>query len=358
MSTQNPGIWHRTAELAGILLVILCGVTLFPAAGARPSGGTLRPSLDVAEALAAGRPREQGQQPQAQQPPSQQKDQPFRITRDVNLVVLLASVVDSRNRFVPDLRQDNFHVYEDKVEQKLAVFRREDIPVTLGLVVDNSGSMRDKRERVNSAAITFVKTSQRSDEVFVVNFNDEFYLDLDKDFINDPIELREALERIDARGSTAMYDAVIGSLDHLKKGSRDKHILLVITDGEDNASRKTLEVAVEEAHKSDAVIYAIGLLSQESKREAKRARKALEALTTATGGKAFFPESVQDVESICTQIAADIRNQYVLAYYPTNTAKDGSFRTVHVDVNPPRGLGKLEVRTRTGYYAQRASAGK
>jgi len=358
MSTRNPGIWHRTAELAGILLVFLCGVTLFPAAGARPRFGSLMPSLGIAYAQTAGKPAVPGQQPQAQQPPAQQKDQPFRITRDVNLVVLLASVVDSRNRFVPDLRQDNFHVYEDKVEQKLAVFRREDIPITLGLVVDNSGSMRDKREKVNSAAITFVKTSQRQDEVFVVNFNDEFYLDLDKDFTNDPIELREALERIDSRGSTAMYDALIGSLDHLKKGSKDKKILLVITDGEDNASRKTLEVAVEEAHKSDAVIYAIGLLSQESKREAKRARKALEALTTATGGKAFFPESVQDVESICTQIAADIRNQYVLAYYATNTAKDGSFRSVHVEVNSPRGAGKLEVRTRTGYYAQRATAGK
>ena len=359
MFTRNPGTWHRAAKPAAILLAFSCGVMLFPTAGTRTYFPPFTPFASFLDVQAAGAPQAQPTAkpaPAAQQPP-QQKDVPYRITRDVNLVVLLASVVDSQKRFVPNLRQESFRVYEDKIEQKLSVFRREDIPITLGLVVDNSGSMRDKREKVNSAALTIVKTSQRDDQVFVVNFNDEFYLDLDKDFTNDPIELREALERIDSRGSTAMYDAVIGSLDHAKKGTRDKKILLVITDGEDNASRKTLEVAVEEAHKSDAVIYAIGLLSQESKREAKHARKALEALSTATGGKPFFPESVQDVESICMQIANDIRNQYVLAYYPTNMAKDGSFRAVHVDVISPRGLGKLEVRTRTGYYAQRASAG-
>jgi VWFA-related protein len=349
MSTRNPVTWRRAAKLAAIFLVFICGVMQFPAAGLARRQNSQPPAP---KAAAQSSP----QQPQQKQP--QQKDEPYRITRDVNLVVLLTSVVDSHARFIPDLKQENFRVYEDRVEQKLSVFRREDIPITLGLVVDNSGSMREKRERVNSAAITFVKTSQRNDEVFVVNFNDEFYLDLDKDFSNDPVELREALERIDSRGSTALYDAVIGSLDHLKKGSRDKKILLIITDGEDNASRTTLEAAVQEAHKSDAAIYAIGLLSQESKREGKRARKALLALTTATGGMSFFPESVRDVEAICNQIANDIRNQYVLAYYPTNSVHDGTFRSVRVDVIPPRGMGKLEVRTRTGYYAQRASAGK
>ncbi|NDQ57497.1 MAG: VWA domain-containing protein [Acidipila sp.] len=361
MSTRKRVTWHRAAKLAAIFLVFIFGVTQFPAAGARSRPHSLA-ALASFGGFADMQAPPQQQSPQQQPPkptPDQratQKDEPYRITRDVNLVVLLASVVDSHARFLPDLKQENFRVYEDRVEQKLSVFRREDIPITLGLVVDNSGSMRDKRERVNSAAITFVKTSQRNDEVFVVNFNDEFYLDLDKDFSNDPVELREALERIDSRGSTALYDAVIGSLDHLKKGTRDKKILLIVTDGEDNASRTTLEAAVQEAHKSDAAIYAIGLL--ESKREGKRARKALLALTTATGGMSFFPESVKDVEAICNQIANDIRNQYVLAYYPTNSVHDGTFRSVHVDVNPPRGTGKVEVRTRTGYYAQRAGAAK
>ena len=346
MSTRKRVTWHRAAKLAAIFLVFIFGVTQFPAAGARPRADRL-----AALAAFGGLANLQAASPD--QRPSQ-KDEPYRITRDVNLVVLLASVVDSHARFIPDLKQENFRVYEDRVEQKLSVFRREDIPITLGLVVDNSGSMRDKRERVNSAALTFVKTSQRNDEVFVVNFNDEFYLDLDKDFSNDPVELREALERIDSRGSTALYDALVGSLDHLKKGTRDKKILLIVTDGEDNASRTTLEAAVQEAHKSDAAIYAIGLL--EGKRQGKRARKALLALTEATGGMSFFPESVKDVEAICNQIANDIRNQYVLAYYPTNSVHDGTFRSIHVDVNPPRGMGKVQVRTRTGYYAQRAAA--
>ncbi len=293
---------------------------------------------------------------QAQSPASKKSDD-YRILRDVNLVVLHATVLDPRGRFVSDLKQENFRVFEDSVEQKLAVFKREDIPVSMGLVVDNSGSMRDKREKVNAAALTFVKTSNPSDEAFVVNFNDDYYLDLDKDFTSDINELKEALERINARGSTALYDAVIGSLDHLKKGSRDKKVLLVVTDGEDNASRKSLELTIQEAHQSDAVIFAVGLLSQESKRAAKRARRALTALAEATGGLAFFPEGLQDVEAICTQIAHDIRNQYTLAYYPTNPRKDGTFRSVQVTVVPPRGHGKLTVRTRNGYYAHREAAG-
>ncbi len=297
----------------------------------------------------------QAQQPAAPKPPPQKSDD-FRIQKDVNLVVLHASVLDERGRFVGDLKQENFRVFEDKMEQKLSVFKREDVPVSVGLVIDNSGSMREKRARVNAATLTFVKTSNPSDEAFVVNFNDDYYLDLDKDFTSDINEMKEALERIDSRGSTALYDALIGSLDHLKKGHRDKKVLLVVTDGEDNASRKSLEVTVQEAQKSDALIYAVGLLSQENKRSAKRARQALSSLAQATGGLAFFPERTEDTEAICTQIAHDIRNQYTLAYYPTNTARDGSFRSVQVAVNPPRGRGKLFVRTRSGYYAQRGSA--
>ena len=273
----------------------------------------------------------------------------------MDLVVLHATVLDQRGQFVPDLKADNFHIFEDRVEQKLSLFKREDIPVTMGLVIDNSGSMREKRPRVNAAALTFVKTSNPQDEVFVVNFNDEYYLDLDKDFTNDPKELKEALDRIDSRGSTAFFDAVIGSLDHLKKGTKDKKVLLVITDGEDNASHKDLAYAVRAAQQSNAVIYAVGLFADDDKRERRNATKALKTITEATGGLAYYPKDVTEVESICTQIAHDIRNQYTLAYYPSNTARDGTFRTVQVQVVPPRGRGKMSVRTRTGYFAQRSS---
>ncbi len=191
-------------------------------------------------------------------------------------MVLHTTVIDDRGRFADGLKQDNFRVLEDKVEQKLSVFKREDIPVSMGLVIDNSGSMRDKRPRVNQAAITLVEASNSQDEAFVVNFNDDFYLDLDKDFTSSVPELKEALERIDSRGSTALYDAIIGSLDHVKKGSRDKKVLLIVTDGEDNTSHNSLEKTVREIQKTDTVIYTIGLLSEESKKSAKRARRALE----------------------------------------------------------------------------------
>src|SRR3984893_449490 len=280
-----------------------------------------------------------------------------RIKIDVGLVVLHTSVVDDRGKFADGLKPENFRVFEDKVEQKLSTFKREDVPVSMGLVIDNSGSMRDKRPRVNEAALTLVESSNPQDEAFVVNFNDDFYLDLDKDFTNSIPELKEALERIDARGSTALYDAIIGSLDHLKKGSKDKKVLLVVTDGDDTDSRNSLEKTIREIQRSSAVIYTIGLVDSDSKKsDRKKARKALSDIAAASGGLAFFPENIEEVHSICEQVAHDIRHQYTLGYYPSNTAKDGSFRAVHVDVIPPRGKGKLIARTRNGYFAPSASA--
>jgi len=278
------------------------------------------------------------------------------IKVDVNLVVLHTTVLDDRQRFADGLKQENFRIFEDKVEQKLSVFKREDVPVSMGLVIDNSGSMREKRPRVNEAALTLVQASNPRDEAFVVNFNDDFYLDLDKDFTSSIPELKEALERIDSRGSTALRDAIIGSLDHLKKGSKDKKVLLLVTDGEDNASHNSLEKTLREIQKTDTVIYTIGLLSSEGKKEAKRAKKVLQEIAAASGGVAYFPENVDDVHSICEQVAHDIRNQYTLAYYPSNTNRDGTFRAVTVEVIPPRGRGKLIPRTRNGYYAPSAPA--
>src|SRR5271168_1615402 len=273
------------------------------------------------------------------------------IKIDVGLVVLHTSVLDDRGKFADGLTADNFRVFEDRVEQKLATFKREDVPVSMGLVIDNSGSMRDKRPRVNAAALTLVEASNPQDEAFVVNFNDDFYLDLDKDFSNSIPELKEALERIDSRGSTALYDAIIGSLDHLKKASKDKRVLLIVTDGEDNTSRNSLEKTIREIQRTNTVIYTIGLLGDEAKKSKTKAKKALIQIAQASGGLAFFPENVEDVHAICEQVAHDIRNQYTLGYYPSNDRRDGSYRSVQVDVIPPRGRGKLVARTRNGYYS-------
>jgi VWFA-related protein len=290
-----------------------------------------------------------------------QSQQSKHLKSVVDLVVLHASVVDDKGQFVPGLTADNFRVFEDKVEQKISVFSTEDIPVTMGLIIDNSGSMKDKRPQVNAAALSFVRTSNPADEVFVVNFNDEYYLDLDEDFTSNQQELHEALEKIDTRGSTALYDAIVGSLDHLKKGHKDKRVLLVITDGEDDASRETFPYTLKAAVESNAVIYAIGVFSdldrKNDKKAVRKSKKDLTELAEATGGLAFFPDRLEDVDPVCAQVARDIRNQYTIGYYPTNTATDGTFRSVRVDLIPPKGKGRLSLRTRSGYYAQRSSTG-
>ena len=275
-------------------------------------------------------------------------------------MVLHVTVTDEGGQFIPDLKEGNFRVFEQNIEQKISVFSRDDIPVTMGLVIDNSGSMREKRAQVNAAAMTFVRTSNPQDEAFVVNFNDEYYLDTDGDFTSDQNNLNEALSRIDTRGSTALYDAVIGSLAHLKKGRKDKRVLLLITDGDDDASAKSLEDAMKAAEESNAEIYTIGVFSEDDlkndKRMVRHSKKVLTDFAAATGGEAYFPDNLDQVTPICEQVAKEIRNQYTVAYYPTNEAQDGSFRTVQVRVIPPNGRGKLSVRSRTGYYAPKATA--
>lgn len=295
--------------------------------------------------------------------PPQGKKREYTIGVDVNLVVLHATVLDHKGRMINDLKQENFRVFEDGAPQKLAVFTHADIPVTMGIVIDDSGSMRTKRESVNAAALTFVKTSNPQDQVFVVNFNDAYYLDTPGDFAQNIEELKAALDKIDSRGGTALYDALYASLDHMKLGNRDKKVLLAITDGEDNASHYTYEELLRYAQKANTVIYAIGLLGEEEPgglfkmhgRGAKHAAKILQDLSEATGGQAYFPRSLADVEPTCVQIARDIRNQYTLAYYPSNTKKDGTYRVVRVETVTP-GKHRLDVRTRAGYYAPKADA--
>jgi len=271
----------------------------------------------------------------------------FVFRADTRLVVLHASVIDKRGQLITDLPQSSFRVFEDGVQQQIKLFRREDVPVAMGLVIDSSGSMRDKRQKVESAALQLVKASNPQDQVFVVNFNDEAFLDAP--FTNDIKKLEEGLSQIDSRGGTAMRDAVSMSIDYLKdEGKIDKKVIVVVTDGNDNSSAISLEKLVQKAQQSEVLIYAIGLLSEEEKREAKRARRALDALANASGGLAYYPKELAEVERISYQVAHEIRNQYILAYSPTRQELDGSYRQVRVTVDGPN---KPVVRTRTGYYA-------
>ena len=301
--------------------------------------------------------------PAPQTPSAEKKGREYTINVDVNLVVLHATVLDKKGRMVNDLKPEDFRVYEDGALQQLSVFSHADIPVTMGIVIDDSGSMREKREAVNAAALAFVKTSNPQDQVFVVNFNDVYYLDTPGDFASNMEDLKSALEKIDSRGGTALYDAVYASLDHVKLGNRDKKTLLVITDGEDNASRYSFDELMKYAQKSNAVIYTIGLLGSEEPGglfkvhggSSHRAAKILEKIAEATGGEAYFPKSLDEVQSTCEQIAHDIRNQYTLAYYPTNAKKDGTFRNVRVDAFASGNHTKLAVRTRPGYFAPKGN---
>ena len=239
------------------------------------------------------------------------------------------TVVDKSGHLITDLPESAFTVYEDGVKQPIKVFKREDVPVSIGLVIDNSGSMRDKRAKVAAAALALVKASNKDDESFVVNFNDEAFLDLphNKEFTNDLSELEEALSRIDARGGTAMRDAIRMSIDWVKeKGHRDKKVLVVVTDGNDNSSVISLENLVKAAQQAGVLIYSVGLLSEEERREAQKAKRALLDLAEATGGEAFFPKELSEVDRIAGQVARDIRSQYTIAYTPGNDTMDGKFR--------------------------------
>jgi len=290
-----------------------------------------------------------------QQPPSGQEDTGgFVFHTRVDEVLLHATVVDDKQRMVTNLDKGAFTVLEDGKPQNIVSFRHEDIPVAMGIVIDNSGSMREKRDRVNKAAINLVKASNPQDEVFIVNFNDEYYLD--QDFTSDLSKMREALEKVDTRGGTALYDAVVASADHLRKnGKLEKKVLLVVTDGEDNESQESLEQAIRRLQEENGpTVYTLGLLGEEKQR---RARKALQFMAEKTGGIAFFPKTLDQVDEISRQVAHDIRNQYTIGYKPTNPKSSGGYRAIKVDAKA-KGYGKLTVRTKSGYYAgqERASA--
>ena len=263
-------------------------------------------------------------------------------------VTLQATVVDPKSRLITNLGKDSFTVYEDNQQQQITSFRREDIPVSIGIVVDNSGSMRTKRNAVTKAVLNLVQASNPKDEVFIVNFNDEPYLD--QDFTNNVSLMREALDRVDSRSGTALYDAVVASAEHLAKGAqREKKVLLVITDGDDNESRESLEQAIRSVQNENGpTIYTIGILGEEG--NTKRFKRALEALSLQTGGVAFFPKNLQEVDEMSQAVAHDIRNQYTITYKPTNPRTNGGYRAVRVVAHAP-GYRELQVRTRSGYFA-------
>ena len=274
----------------------------------------------------------------------------YLLRTDVEEVVLNATVLDG-TQLVENLTKDDFQIYEDGVKQTLLSFQHSDLPVSIGLVVDNSGSMYRKRPSVNRAALDLIQASNPDDEAFVVNFSDEAFIDAD--FTSSIQKLREGLSHIDSRGGTALYDAVVASADKLvADAKRPKQVLILITDGEDNASSLTLEQTIHRVQQlSGPVIYSIGLLfgDEMSRAEVRHARRALEMLSGETGGMAFFPKSIDQVDQIAAEVARDIRSQYTLGYHSTKPTTVPGFRKIEV-IAEEKGKGKLTVRTRTGYF--------
>jgi Ca-activated chloride channel family protein len=271
------------------------------------------------------------------------------ISVDVDLVVLHVTVRDRKGEFVSALRKEDFHVFEDGRRQTIRLFHHEDVPLSVGLLVDNSTSMGRKRGDVTAAALAFVRSSNPQDEMFIVNFNERVSLGLPsaKLFSTSAGELEKALNGVPARGQTALYDAIEVALAHLKKASREKRVLIVVSDGGDNASHHKLQRVLKDAERSDVIIYTIGLFDES---DADQNPGVLKKLAHATGGEAFLPSGSSEVVPICEGIAEDIRHQYTIGYVPSNQKLDDTYRTIRVTATRPHG-GKVFVRTRAGYLA-------
>jgi Ca-activated chloride channel family protein len=339
----------KGAPWVALLIVVLaaCGALM----RAQDAGG--RASQQGAAAAQSAAP-EPAANPAATAQESGKNDSGLYVFKaEVQEVVLHATVTDEHHHLVTDLDRSAFHIFDNGVPQQIHSFRREDAPVALGIVIDNSGSMRDKRPSVNEAALDLVKASNPQDQVFVVNFNNDYYLD--QDYTGDVSLLRTALEHIESRGGTALYDALVATSDHLMKSAKlQKKAILVVTDGEDNASHDTLEQAVRAiAVDGGPAVYSIGLLGHEKE---KKARRALRILSEQTGGAAYFPTDLSQIDAISQQIAHDIRNQYMIGYEPSAAssssplaAKLPGYHQIVVKAEA-RGYKGLAVRTRSGYY--------
>jgi VWFA-related protein len=268
---------------------------------------------------------------------------PFHV--ETRLVVLYATVRNARGELVTGLERSAFAVFENGKRQPITLFRHDDIPVSLGLLIDNSGSMRTLRPKVEAAALALARASNSQDEIFVLNFNDKAHIDVP--FTSDLGRLEAGIGRLDAIGGTAMRDAINLAQTYLNEHStRDRKVLLVITDGIDNASVATSEVVEKQAELRDTVIYAVGLFGAQER--VKQGRHELDRLSERTGGMAYYPAAVDDIDQVALEIARQIRNQYTMAYAPANQALDGTYRTIRVTVSGPE---RLSVRTRAGYRA-------
>jgi Ca-activated chloride channel homolog len=358
---RDDGLGSGMGCAAGLLLLALGTASVWAqqppgASVTQPPAASAEPSLQV--------DRDPAPSPDPDPPPVPIGDQKgtalgtiargasgkYTLHEDAYEVRLNVSTFDQAGHSIQTLGKDDFHVYEDGVAQSIASFRHEDLPVSLGILIDSSGSMYDKRAAVDQASLDLVKLSNPEDEAFLVDFSWEAFID--QDFTSDIAKLQSGLNYIKTSGGTAIYDALVASADYLSKNAKHpKQVLLVITDGEDNASSATLEQAIRRIQDFDGpVIYCVGLLfGDDNKSESRHAKRVLETLSEQTGGAAYFPKSLKEVDAIAKEVAEDIRTQYTISYHSTKSPTLGGYRQLHVEAKA-KGYGKLSVRTRSGYY--------
>jgi Ca-activated chloride channel family protein len=285
----------------------------------------------------------------------------YTIGVNVDLVLMYTSVFDKNSRFISGLKKDNFKVYEDGVEQKISSFSQEDVPVSMGILLDLSGSMRGKIDQVNRAALAFIKASNPQDQVFLIGFNEE--VELLQDFTSDIDEITDALDNTVVTGGTALYDAIYLGVQKSHSGVKPKKAIVVITDGEDRDSYYKLDELIAKVQESDVQIYCVGFLNPVgdkglfghwSKSVPEKAHDALLKIAEETGGKAFFPDKLTDIHTVVSEIASELRSQYSIGYFSSNNARDGSFRRVKIEI-PGSNPSTTHVRYRRGYYAPKAA---
>ena len=335
-------------NLSAILLLFFTfwAVGAHPQNNDEPQQNRKKPTKPVLESVA---PQE-----------SQENSKGFKIGVSVDLVLMYATVFDSKGQFMGGLKQDNFRIYEDGIQQSINSFSQEDVPITMGILIDLSLSMRRKIDQVNKAALAFIRASNPQDQVFLIGFNES--AELLQDFTSDIDEISDSLENAAVMGSTAIYDAVYLGVQKAHTGSKPKKAIVVITDGEDRESFYSLSELLSKVQEADVQVFCIGFLGEIpkkglfggwSKSVPEKAHDALQKISEETGGKAFFPTNTSELPAIVSEIATELRSQYAIGYYSSNDARDGSFRRVKIELNGARTADGV-VRYRRGYFAPKA----
>jgi Ca-activated chloride channel homolog len=275
----------------------------------------------------------------------------IRFGVSVDLVMMYTSAFDSTGRFVSGLKQEQYKVFEDGVEQKISSFAQEDVPVTMGILLDLSGSMSKSTEKVNNAALAFIRASNPDDQVFLVGINDE--AELIQDFTSDIDEIQDSLDNTVVAGQTILYDGIHLGVEKAHAGNRAKKAVVVITDGEDHTSFYKLDELVAKVQESDVQVFCVGFLRTTKDSDYKKAYNALIRISEESGGKAFFPQKIDEIHNIVNEIAADLRSQYSIGYFSANAAQDGSFRRVKISLSGQK-PSDVHLRHKRGYFASKA----